>query len=1094
MKKHFLSLLLFCIGAAAFAAADPDGLVAAYDFADAQDGFVRDYGPNCNVGYIRTLSGNPADAITKDANGKQVFKGDGKGNYVTIPDHKALRQSSSFTVEIVCEIDEFPKGGNHALVAFESTRARIWVHPGGTIGMDSTPQSKPDYFGTSKAKVKLNEKLHIFAFIEGDEIGMIVNGKRYINHSYRGSIRQSKGDISIGGHPFRCNRYFKGKIHTVRFYNRRLTDQEMAAPVEKFRPSAIAKSGLFLPGEKVSFLAMDNMKAPAAVQIKENTAVWETADGKIVRSFAVRDLSSRRKLLDQMIKQKKYPKLHLDMLKNYLNNRLVTQYDDYLRLVKKQDKQLFRYGSRLEKMANREFDEKLLMGKNGVPPISTFMPPVTTPDFLEFLYEKSKDFYVRNFIIHLNHAHNRIPDTNQLKFLQSKGMKISTSGSIVTNKVKRDWAVKNPDLEEVAYSFSDAVAKNSNPLELSVKDPHAHLKFDAYRYWQLRDETTKQDVEPKTGWTFDAKKYLVTVKNPVPGHRYAVYYLAKHVKGLNISLPGPAQTAAYLADWEKFCKMYKNQISFHHMDGCFHYLTGKRMKWWEFWGYSSCNGNPAAQKAFEEYSGIKFRPAMLFPSLDGMAINYAPTPELKKWMEFNQKLVKDFIKKVADIGRQNGVIYQFYWGDKHLGFEPDLDAFEVTGVGSLARPLQDAVDVRSMTEQNGKTLTSGRLEWLFAYMVTDTTSPEKILENWYRNRRGELFRIRDLHYFAEFPSIYSYSNAALADIYVRTFQRVHREFLLMYKYLHGKKIFTHDLNVYVMTEWGKQYSWRPWRDPFLRHFTDVPVNMKWISHAEVAEKGVPADCAVLLNYGNAGSSWVGTNGWQDKRLTENIRKFVRNGGGFLGFGESGCYQDKNQLADVMGFEYTKGRNGGKLQLTENGKGSFLAPGMPKTFFGYPFSCRRNIKADKDFTLLASFDGKTAIRPLAGEKAYGKGRSIYVSFQSNDPEYDDLVKRAIFRAAGREKDLFRLYSTNPVVMPYAYGTENIFVLNNDGKKRQTTTLKMDLKLFAGSPAKVRVKNIIDNKVIGTYTAADFAKGVEFTIDGNCAEYFKLEKEQ
>ena len=52
MKKHFLTLLLFGIGAAAFAAADPDGLVAAYDFADAQDGFVRDYGPNCNVGYI----------------------------------------------------------------------------------------------------------------------------------------------------------------------------------------------------------------------------------------------------------------------------------------------------------------------------------------------------------------------------------------------------------------------------------------------------------------------------------------------------------------------------------------------------------------------------------------------------------------------------------------------------------------------------------------------------------------------------------------------------------------------------------------------------------------------------------------------------------------------------------------------------------------------------------------------------------------------------------------------------------------------------------------------------------------------------------
>ena len=102
-----------------FGASDPDGLVAAYDFADAQDGFVRDYGPNINPGILHSFSGNHLDALVKDKTGKTVFKGDGTGNFVTVPDHPALRESESFTVEMVCTIHEFPKDSANALFAFE---------------------------------------------------------------------------------------------------------------------------------------------------------------------------------------------------------------------------------------------------------------------------------------------------------------------------------------------------------------------------------------------------------------------------------------------------------------------------------------------------------------------------------------------------------------------------------------------------------------------------------------------------------------------------------------------------------------------------------------------------------------------------------------------------------------------------------------------------------------------------------------------------------------------------------------------------------------------------------------------------------------
>lgn len=1095
MKYFWILSAWICAGffCGLFAASDPDGLVAAYDFTDAQDGFARDYGPNANPGILHSFSGNNSDALVKDKTGKTVFRGDGNGNFMSVPDHPSLRESKSFTVEMVCTINELPKSGVHALFAFESTRARLWINPDGTLEMNSTPAGKPDYYSSPKVKINTGEKLHVFAFISGDEIGIAVNGKIYVSNSYRGTIRQSPGDISIGGHPFRSNRYFNGAIEKVLFYNRRLTDGEMTLPdAGKYRPSALPKSAVFFPDEAVSFIGMDGILEPVRAAIDTDEYSWKTPEGTIQRRIARESPDSRKRLLEQMLAQKRFPSVYMEKLKVYLDNRFFSRFDILVRQLLLHEKQLFQYADRLHKMAGREFDEKLLQGKeNGLPPIMTLLPSSGTPASRELIYSKAKELYARNFMIDIAPEHPRIQDEEQFNFILSKNEKISTIGPLVTNSTLKKWMEEHPESQEAGYSFSDGTAAAGQPLALSVKDPHANLYYDPYKYWQVRDENTKLDVPPQSGWTLDRKNYTVTIKDPKPGHRYAVYYFARHGTGLNLSLPGPEQVRLYLADWKKFCEQYKGRILFHHMDACFHYFTGERMKWWEFWGYNGCNANPAVQKAFEEFSGIRFRPAMLFASLDGPAINDTPTPEIRAWMKFNQKLVTDFMKQVSDTAKENGIMFQFYWGDKHLGFEPDLDAFQKTGVQSVARPLQDAVDVRSMTEQNGKALTSGRLEWLFAHMVNRPDSISKILDNWQRNRRGELFRVRDMHYFAEFAPVFSYGDAATVDLYMRLFKRINEEYLLMYKYMHNQKVFTHNLNVYVINEWGKQYSWRPWKDSFLRHFTDIPVNMKWISLHEIAEHGVPEDASVLLNYGNRGSSWVGTDSWKDPRLAANIRHFVENGGGFIGVGAPADYLGKNQLSDVLGFEYADGNAGNKLKSVQSQEDAFLAKSVPDAVSGEPFRCDRNIAPGKSFRLVASGDGVTPVRPLIGENPCGKGRSVYISFQSQDPEYDDLIKRAIFLAAGREKELFRLYSSNPAVQPYAYPSRNLFVLNNDTRKTQKTTFRMDAAIFPKQGKKIRIINLIDNQVLGTYSPEQLAAGIEYAIAGNTAEYFIME---
>ena len=80
-KSVFALLCITGITCGAMAAADPDGLVAAYDFTDAQDGLVRDYGPNANPAILHSFTGKTSDALCREPGGKQVFRGDGNGNF-----------------------------------------------------------------------------------------------------------------------------------------------------------------------------------------------------------------------------------------------------------------------------------------------------------------------------------------------------------------------------------------------------------------------------------------------------------------------------------------------------------------------------------------------------------------------------------------------------------------------------------------------------------------------------------------------------------------------------------------------------------------------------------------------------------------------------------------------------------------------------------------------------------------------------------------------------------------------------------------------------------------------------------------------------
>lgn len=68
---------------------------------------------------------------------------------------------------------------------------------------------------------------------------------------------------------------------------------------------------------------------------------------------------------------------------------------------------------------------------------------------------------------------------------------------------------------------------------------------------------------------------------------------------------------------------------------------------------------------------------------------------------------------------------------------------------------------------------------------------------------------------------------------------------------------------------------------------------------------LPEDIDVIINAGDAYTSYSGGKAWLDEKLQTAIRKFVYNGGGFIGVGEPTACEGNGryfQLADVLGVD------------------------------------------------------------------------------------------------------------------------------------------------------------------------------------------------
>ena len=191
-------------------------------------------------------------------------------------------------------------------------------------------------------------------------------------------------------------------------------------------------------------------------------------------------------------------------------------------------------------------------------------------------------------------------------------------------------------------------------------------------------------------------------------------------------------------------------------------------------------------------------------------------------------------------------------------------------------------------------------------------------------------------------------------------------------------------------EWGKMHSWG---NHMVHHaiyykqnysyfgiieaLSGAPFDVSFISFDDIREnKDLLNDFDVIINVGDADTAQSGGENWANPEILTAVRKFVYNGGGFIGVGEPAAHQWQGkffQLDDILGVEEESGfnLNTDKYNWEEHRDHFILEDTDGTVDFG---EGKKNIFALPDTKILIQKDQEVQM----AVKTFGKGRGVYIS--------------------------------------------------------------------------------------------------------------------
>lgn len=640
-----------------------------------------------------------------------------------------------------------------------------------------------------------------------------------------------------------------------------------------------------------------------------------------------------------------------------------------------------------------------------------------------------------------------------------------------TTRKDNEWALANPEEIQQEYLITDRYTAKQSSLTITLmKGFHTEqLKpnfiDDPKVWWEVIDRTTGEVVSPDC-WEYDQDQGTVTIQT-IPYHVYTVSFLAfliwdpvhmynfitndwkdaPHQLTYDVRQP---KTQKYVKEkLKKFCEDHP-QVDVIRFTTFFHQFTltfdeQKREKFVEWFGYSA-SVSPYILRKFEKWAGYKFRPEFIVDQGYHNSLFRVPSKEFKDFIEFQQQEVCQLAKELVDIVHSYGKEAMMFLGDHWIGTEPYGPYFESIGLDAVVGSVGDGVTMRMISDIKGVKYTEGRLlPYFFPDVFCEGGDPiGEAHNNWLKARRAILRSPLDRIGYG------GYLKLALEwPGFIDTIKHVVDEFREIHQTIQGTQAYVSPFKVAILNCWG---ACRKWMNNQVHHsiwyreiysyvgiiecLSGMPIDIEFINFEDV-KKGALDQYKVIINAGAQYTSWSGAENWIDEEVVTRIRKWVDQGGGFIGVGDPTAYQYQGQffqLSDVLGVDKEVGFTLSHDKYNQVNSNHFLLEDIDEEIdFGEGMD---GIYAHgENYQILSQHHGYAQLVT----NIYGKGRSVYFAGLPYSPQNCRLLLRAIYWAAGKESEMKKFYVSNVNTEVAAFEkVGKIAVINNT-----TDSLSTDL---------------------------------------------------
>ena len=656
-------------------------------------------------------------------------------------------------------------------------------------------------------------------------------------------------------------------------------------------------------------------------------------------------------------------------------------------------------------------------------------------------------------------------------------MDLPIYSTICLVRAEQSWPREHSNHLPQVFLMSPRKVFTGKALEFDLIQDWADEKYkindddDPYLWWDVIDRTTGEFLEAGK-WKY--KDGIVSIVDGQLYHEYTVNFLVYQTwdstsmynsitnnwTGEKTMCVDPFVPEVYEHLLNYFDKWLidhpqTNVVRFTTFAFCFMLLRDNKARSFirDWCGYCEAVSTTSLLE-FEKTRGYRLRGEDFIHAGKYADSNLPPTRKMLDWMEFIEDFTIKYSKELVDRAHASGKKAAMFWGDHWIGAEPFSKRFEEIGIDILVGAAEDGNALRRVSDVPHELVRELRFyPYFFPDVFKEGANPvRESMINWLKIRRALLRKPVDrigwggyLSLAAKFPDFIDH----LADI--------SNEFREYHEKTAGVLAWTAPIKVGVLNAWGKLRSWMVQTGPIEKFYTGredvmdfvgtnineclagLPVDVSFFSFDDILNNTACLnDFDVIINEGVMGSAWSGGDFWKNPQIVSAIRKWVYNGGGFIGVGHpSGVQYQGNifQLSDILGVELEQGQSIQTMaQPGKIVKNHFITADVHKNFeivnpHSYVF-CKY-----EDTEIL---DVRENHIHLACKNS-GDGRGIYASYLPFGYENARLLHRAIFWVAGKENEISKWFSTNPYTDCAAWPELNYYVVLNNSDVEQRTTV-------------------------------------------------------